>query len=114
MQGFADEFTGMLPGSGIISQLSDCWGGLSGTRPALLAPAEKFGGIDFEDFRELFEHVDSRGVLFPLQHSDIVAVDAGTISKLLLRQPLGMPDAAQISRDDLAQPHAARQPQPLI
>lgn len=77
-------------------------------------PFEKCDGIDFENGCELFEHVDGCGMLFALEHADIVAVDLGTISKFLLRQAFGMSQPTQVPGDDLPQSHAVRSPFPLI
>ena len=49
---------------------------------------EKLDRIDLKHVCEFFQHVDGRGVFFPFKHSDIVAIDARTIGKLLLRQRL--------------------------
>lgn len=50
--------------------------------------------IDVEGSGELFEHIDGCRVFGPLKHPDIVAIDPGTVRKLLLRQALGVPDLA--------------------
>ena len=49
-----------------------------------LGPFEKRDRIDVQHDGQLFQHIDRRGVLFPLKHADIVAIDLGTISKFLL------------------------------
>jgi hypothetical protein len=56
--------------------------------------AEKLGGIDFQNCGKLFEHVDCGGMLLALKHANIVAIDVGTIRKLLLRQASGMSQPA--------------------
>ncbi|SDD80772.1 hypothetical protein SAMN05444678_12327 [Sphingomonas sp. YR710] len=78
------------------------------------SPFKKRDRINVEDDGELFQHVDRRGMLFPLKHTDIVAIDLGTVSKFLLRQAPGVSQSTQISGDDLAQSHAERSPFPLI
>lgn len=79
-----------------------------------LGPFEKRDRIDVQHDGQLFQHIDRRGVLFPLKHADIVAIDLGTISKFLLRQALGVSQSTQISGDNLPQSHAERSPVPLI
>ena len=54
-----------------------------------LRPFKKCDGIDLENGCEFFQHVDGSSMLFALEHADIIAVDLGTISKLLLRQAFG-------------------------
>lgn len=79
-----------------------------------LSPFKKRDRINVEDNGELFQHIDRRGMLFPLKHADIVAIDLGTVSKFLLRQALGVSQSTQISGDNLAQSHAEKSPFPLI
>lgn len=79
-----------------------------------LSPFKKRDRINVEDEGEFFQHIDRRGVLLPLKHADIVAIDLGTISKFLLRQALGVSQSTQISGDNLPQSHAERSPLPLI
>lgn len=76
--------------------------------------SEKLGRVDVEDSGQLFEHIDGRGVLFAFEHSNIVAVDPGTIRKLLLRQAAVVPQLAQICRNDLPQGHAGTSPLYLL
>jgi hypothetical protein len=64
-----------------------------GTRRSNIA-VEHDRRIDIECNRELFEHIDGRCVFGPFEHPDIVAIDPGTIGKLLLRQALGVPNLA--------------------
>ena len=49
---------------------------------------EKLDRIDLEHVCEFFQHIDGRCVFFSFKHSDVVAIDARTIGKLLLRQRL--------------------------
>ena len=56
--------------------------------------AKKFDRISLKNDRKLFQHVDRRGVLFALQHADVVSVDARTVGKLLLRQVPDLPQPA--------------------
>lgn len=62
---------------------------------------EEIHCLDLKHRRDLFEHVDSRGVAFTLEEANVVSVDPGTVGKLLLRQAPGMSNAAQILGDDL-------------
>ena len=78
-----------------------------------LAP-EEFDRVRLKDLGELLQHVDGRGVLFALQHANIVAIDARTVGKLLLRHAFGMSQSSQIRGDDLPQAHAVRSPCHLI
>lgn len=63
-------------------------------------------GVGFKDLRQLFEHVDRRGVLLAFEHANVVAIDARTIGKLLLRQTFGVPQSSQVYGDDFPQAHA--------
>lgn len=56
--------------------------------------AEELNRIDVQNCSELFKHVDCSCVLLALKHTDIVAIDVGTIRELLLRQASGMSQPA--------------------
>ena len=49
---------------------------------------EKLDRIDLKHVCDFFQHIDGRCVFFSFKHSDVVAIDARTIGKLLLRQRL--------------------------
>ena len=78
-----------------------------------LAP-EEFDRVCLKDLGELFKHVDGCGMLFALEHPNVVAIDARTVGKLLLRHAFGMSQSSQIRGDDLPQAHAVRSPCHLI
>ncbi len=59
--------------------------------PALGAPLEERDRVDLKDLRELFKHIDSRGMLFPFKHPDVIPINICTVGELLLRYALGMP-----------------------
>ena len=84
------------------------------SKSALGGMAEELDRIDFENLSEPFEHVDRSGMLFPFEHPDVIAIDARTIGKLLLRHRFGVSYLSQISGDDLPQTHAERSPASLL
>ncbi|MGX1349659.1 hypothetical protein AB7M49_003235 [Bradyrhizobium elkanii] len=45
---------------------------------------EQYNRIYPQGSRNLFEGIDGRSILFALNHSDVVAIQASTISQLLL------------------------------
>jgi len=49
---------------------------------------EKLDRIDLKHVCEFFQHINCCSVFFSFKHSDVVAIDASTIGKLLLRQRL--------------------------
>jgi len=56
-------------------------------RPCALSLAitpEKLHGVGLEHVGEFFQHVDRRGMLLAFEHPDVIAVDGGTVGKLLL------------------------------
>jgi hypothetical protein len=55
------------------------------THPAArLALLKKNDRIDTEGFRDLLKRIDGRSILLALYHSDIVAIQARSISQLFL------------------------------
>ena len=46
--------------------------------------------VSVKDLGELLQHVDGGGVLFALQHADIVAIDARTVGKSSCDMRLGV------------------------
>ena len=75
---------------------------------------EELGGINRKDVGELFEHIDCCCVFRTFEHADVVAIDTSTVSKLLLRKPLGVAQPTQIPRYHLPQTHRERRPRYLI
>jgi hypothetical protein len=74
--------------STVVAQPKETQRWLSLARACPHRALEKLDRIDLKHVCEPFQHVDGRGVFFSFQHSDIIAIDARTIGKLLLRQRL--------------------------
>lgn len=61
--------------------------------------------LDPQRLRQGLEHVDGGGILLPLDHADIIAVDAGEVGKLLLREAAFLPDPSQVLSKDAPECH---------
>ena len=61
--------------------------------------------LDAQRLRQSLEYVDSGGIFFPLDHADIVAVDASEVGKLLLREAAFLPDPSQVLSKDAPECH---------
>ena len=85
------------------------WG--SGVRPKhtsfagagreVFGVGEKGDRVNAHCLGEFFQDIHGRGILSALDHADIVAVDAGLIGQVFLRQTLFFADTADIGRDRL-------------
>ena len=64
--------------------------------------------LDAQRLRQSLEYVDSGGVLLPLDHADIIAVDAGEVGKLLLREAAFLPDPSQVLSKDAPDCHGPK------
>lgn len=66
---------------------------------------EEIRRLDAKRLCQGLEHVDGGGILLPLDHADIVAVDAGEVGKLLLREAAFLPDPSQVLSKDAPECH---------
>lgn len=66
---------------------------------------EEVRRLDVERLCQGLEHIDGGGILLPLDHADIIAVDAGEVGKLLLREAAFLPDPSQVLSKDAPECH---------
>jgi len=74
--------------STVVAQPNETQRWLSLARARPNRALEKLDRIDLKHVCDFFQHIDGRCVFFSFKHSDVVAIDACTIGKLLLRQRL--------------------------
>ncbi len=70
--------------STVVAQPKETQRWLSLARPCPHWVLEKLDRIDLKHVCEFFQHIDGGCVFFSFEHSDVVAIDARTIGKLLL------------------------------
>ncbi len=82
--------------------------GLKQDRLSLLGGRSRFqqiGGLDLQDPRQRFDHIDCRRILASFQGTDVGSVDVRPVSELFLRKTSSQANFPQIGRESFSDTH---------